>query len=74
MATQVKLFSQELNEVRAHDIDHANRIFAYKHNHGWELKDNNFKLENGIIVRASEGTAAKAAKPRNTEHSDTPRG
>lgn len=70
--TKVKLYSAELDETREHDLEHANNIFAYKHDHGWQLKDENFTLNNnGIIVQRSSGKGAKTNKPGTTEHSGT---
>lgn len=56
----VKLYSAELDETRAHSIEHANRIFSYKHNHGWELKDTNYELKNGIITKRDHTQAQGA--------------
>lgn len=70
--TKVKLYSSELDEIREHTLEHANNIFAYKHNHGWELKDENFTLnKDGIIVQRGSGKGDKTDKPGTTEHSGT---
>lgn len=61
--SKVKLYSADLDETREHNLEHANRIFAYKHNHGWELKDNNYELnENGIITKRDTSKAQGAGK------------
>lgn len=70
--TKVKLYSKELDETREHSLEHANNIFAYKFDHGWELKDEKFTLnEHGIIVQRSSGKGNKSDKPGTTEHSGT---
>ena len=72
MNTMVNLYSQELDEHRPHTLEHANKIFGYKHNHGWELKDKNFTLnKNGIIVQRGSGKGNKTNKRGTTEHSGT---
>lgn len=58
--SKVKLYSKELDETREHGIEHANRIFAYKHKHGWELKDNNYELKDGIITKRNTTQAQRA--------------
>jgi hypothetical protein len=68
--TTVKLHSPELEEVREHDIEHANRVFQIP-NHGWILQDPKFELKDGNIVRASSGKAKDTEEQRATEHSGT---
>lgn len=61
--SKVKLYSAELDETREHGIEHANRIFKYKHAHGWELKDDNYELnKNGIITKRDTKKAQGAGE------------
>lgn len=65
-ATEVNLYSKELDEDRLHDVEHAQRIFDYPFNHGWELKDKNFELNKDGIITKRANTKAQGAEEQGT--------
>jgi hypothetical protein len=59
--TTVNLYSKELDEDRAHELEHANRLFKkFPENSGWVLKDKDFtQNKDGIIVRKRQSESSE---------------